>query len=100
MTENCPWCWAELGPDDVMCPACEQQARRAGRLEAASEPAPAPTPTLPNRPPIPPAQRGELIVTNPERAPLWQRFLLVMYKLWQVVLRVARELLDARPWHW
>jgi hypothetical protein len=31
-----------------------------------------------NRPPIPPAQRGEFIVTNPEKAPLWQRFLLLL----------------------
>jgi hypothetical protein len=107
MVDNCPWCWAELGPDDVMCPSCRQQARRAPAPPAASIPAPAPEPapaTEPTpaseawpslepaaqnkkhprstaRPPLPPAKRGELIVTNPELAPLWQRFLVVVYKV-------------------
>ncbi len=102
MTDNCPWCWAELGPDDIMCPACRQQARRAPASPAASTPAPATEltpaseawpslepatrkkkrhPSSTARPPLPPAKRGELIVTNPELAPLWQRFLVVVYKV-------------------
>jgi hypothetical protein len=104
--DNCPWCWAELRPDDIMCPECRQQARRASELEPTSPASPlipdrgsqkerAPRKGLPSRaalPPIPPAKRGEFIVTNPEKAPLWQRFALVMYKVWRFLLKYRRDL--------
>ncbi len=40
MADNCPWCWAELGPEDIKCPACGQQARRVVEPEAAPTAAP------------------------------------------------------------
>jgi hypothetical protein len=51
------------------------------------------------RPPLPPAKRGELIVTNPELAPLWQRFLVVLYKVGRFAGKSVRRGLDD-PFDW
>jgi hypothetical protein len=113
MTDNCPWCWAELGPDDIMCPSCRQQARRAPTPAPRPESTPAPEawpslepaaqkkkhPRSTARPPLPPAKRGELIVTNPELAPLWQRFLVVVFKVLGFLGRGARRGVED-PFDW
>jgi hypothetical protein len=120
MTDNCPWCWAELGPDDEFCPECKQRARRAAPSTAGAPTAPGspggaqdppalspeaeaelnrryrPVPErfgVPaSRTPLPPAKRGELIVTNPEKAPWWQRLLVAAYKVFRFLGKAGGEL--------
>ena len=124
--DNCPWCWAELGPDDEFCPECKQRARRAtpgtagapaaspggaqdppalspeaeAELNRRYKPVPERFGVPASRTPLPPAKRGELIVTNPEKAPLWQRGLVLVYRVVRFLGRAAKEWLEEWPWWW
>jgi predicted RNA-binding Zn-ribbon protein involved in translation (DUF1610 family) len=81
----CPWCGSKAAPGQQVCPACGHKVWRSKGLVPGS------------LAPIPPAKRGELIVTNPEKAPLWQHLLLLLYRIGRYVAEAAKRSVDGLP---
>jgi predicted amidophosphoribosyltransferase len=86
--DNCPWCWAELKPDEFNCPECGQQARRA--LEFSPGQASSPSQTKP-APPVAP---------EPEKTPLRELILIFLQSTFKVAGRTIWDLLSSWLWRW